>query len=165
MPIKVNVRVIAATNQDLARAVKESRFREDLFHRLNVIRINTPPLRQRRDDIPLLLSHYLAQGGNRDNEVLFEFLWRDLDLQPKPIDTLPLTRYFGSPFGWMVARTGWDDQSVIAQMNINEYNFSNHQHADAGAFQIYYRGPLAIDSGVYSGSSGRYGSLHCRNYY
>jgi len=58
-PIKVNVRVIAATNQDLARAVKESRFREDLFHRLNVIRINTPPLRQRRDDIPLLLRHYL----------------------------------------------------------------------------------------------------------
>ena len=46
--IKVDVRVIAATNQDLARAVKESRFREDLFHRLNVIRINTPPLRQRR---------------------------------------------------------------------------------------------------------------------
>jgi two-component system nitrogen regulation response regulator GlnG len=61
--IKVNVRVIAATNQDLARAVKESRFREDLFHRLNVIRINTPPLRQRRDDIPLLLSHYLAEAA------------------------------------------------------------------------------------------------------
>ena len=62
-PIKVDVRVIAATNQDLARAVKESRFREDLFHRLNVIRINTPPLRQRRDDIPLLLSHYLAEAA------------------------------------------------------------------------------------------------------
>ncbi len=63
MPIKVDVRVIAATNQDLARAVKESRFREDLFHRLNVIRINTPPLRQRRDDIPLLLNHYLREAA------------------------------------------------------------------------------------------------------
>lgn len=63
VPIKVDVRVIAATNQDLARAVKESRFREDLFHRLNVIRINTPPLRQRREDIPLLLSHYLAEAA------------------------------------------------------------------------------------------------------
>ncbi len=62
-PIRVDVRVIAATNQDLARAVKESRFREDLFHRLNVIRINTPPLRQRRDDIPLLLNHYLDEAA------------------------------------------------------------------------------------------------------
>jgi len=61
--IKVDVRVIAATNQDLARAVKESRFREDLFHRLNVIRINTPPLRQRSEDIPLLLKHYLAEAA------------------------------------------------------------------------------------------------------
>ncbi len=61
--INVDVRVIAATNQDLARAVKESRFREDLYHRLNVIRINTPPLRQRREDIPLLLQHYLAEAG------------------------------------------------------------------------------------------------------
>jgi two-component system nitrogen regulation response regulator GlnG len=61
--IKVDVRVIAATNQDLARAVKESRFREDLYHRLNVIRINTPPLRQRQEDIPLLLQHYLAEAA------------------------------------------------------------------------------------------------------
>jgi len=62
-PIKVDVRVIAATNQDLARAVKESRFREDLFNRLNVIRINTPPLRQRREDIPVLLNHYLTEAA------------------------------------------------------------------------------------------------------
>ena len=63
VPIKVDVRVIAATNQDLARAVKESRFREDLYHRLNVIRINTPPLRQRREDIPALFQHYLADAA------------------------------------------------------------------------------------------------------
>jgi len=67
VPIKVDVRVIAATNQDLARAVKESRFREDLFHRLNVIRINTPPLRHRREDIPALLQHYLAEAGEELN--------------------------------------------------------------------------------------------------
>jgi two-component system nitrogen regulation response regulator GlnG len=62
--IRVDVRVIAATNQDLARAVKESRFREDLYHRLNVIRINTPPLRQRREDIPALFQHYLSEAGD-----------------------------------------------------------------------------------------------------
>jgi two-component system nitrogen regulation response regulator GlnG len=61
--VNVDVRVIAATNQDLARAVKEGRFREDLYHRLNVMRINTPPLRHRRQDIPQLLRHYLADAG------------------------------------------------------------------------------------------------------
>jgi len=61
--IKVNVRVIAATNQDLARAVSDGRFREDLYHRLNVMRINTPPLRHRRQDIPTLINHYLADAG------------------------------------------------------------------------------------------------------
>ncbi len=65
--IKVDVRVIAATNQDLVRAVKESRFREDLYHRLNVIRIDTPPLRQRRADIPVLLKHYLAEAARELN--------------------------------------------------------------------------------------------------
>jgi len=61
--IKVDVRVIAATNKDLAKSVAEGSFREDLFHRLNVIRIDTPPLRDRREDIPVLLNHYLAQSA------------------------------------------------------------------------------------------------------
>ena len=62
--LKVDVRVIAATHQDLVRAVKEGRFREDLYHRLNVIRIDTPPLRHRRQDIPALLNYYLVQSAS-----------------------------------------------------------------------------------------------------
>ena len=78
--IRVNVRVIAATNQDLARAVKEARFREDLFHRLNVIRINTPPLRQRREDIPLLLKHYLAEAAKELSAPTKAFASEALDM-------------------------------------------------------------------------------------
>jgi two-component system nitrogen regulation response regulator GlnG len=59
-PIHVDVRIISATNQNLSDAVADGRFREDLFHRLNVIHIQTPPLRRRREDIPLLLQHYLS---------------------------------------------------------------------------------------------------------
>jgi two-component system nitrogen regulation response regulator GlnG len=59
LPVKVDVRVIAATHQDLESRVKEGLFREDLLHRLNVIRIEVPPLRQRLEDIPELLQHYL----------------------------------------------------------------------------------------------------------
>ncbi len=63
IPISVNVRVIAATHQNLAQAVEEGRFREDLLHRLNVIRIESPPLRDRPDDVPLLLNHYLHKAA------------------------------------------------------------------------------------------------------
>ncbi len=63
VPVRVDVRVIAATHQDLEERVKQNMFREDLLHRLNVIRIEVPPLRQRREDIPELLMHYLSAAA------------------------------------------------------------------------------------------------------
>lgn len=62
-PIKVNVRVIAATHQNLEQRVKQGLFREDLFHRLNVIRLRLPPLRERREDIPLLTRYFLQKSA------------------------------------------------------------------------------------------------------
>lgn len=65
----------------------------------------------------------------------------------------------------MISRTGWDDDCAMAEMKIGEHYFGNHQHLDAGSFQIYYRGPLAIDSGSYQGSAGGYNSPHNKNYF
>ena len=64
-PLKANVRVIAATHQNLEQRVKEGLFREDLYHRLNVIRLRLPSLRERREDIPLLTRHFLTQSARQ----------------------------------------------------------------------------------------------------
>src|SRR5499427_4743294 len=63
LPVRIDVRVIAATHQDLEERVRQNLFREDLLHRLNVIRIEVPPLRSRREDIPELLMHYLSAAA------------------------------------------------------------------------------------------------------
>jgi len=65
--VKVNVRIIAATHQNLETLVAQGRFREDLFHRLNVIRIHIPPLRERSQDIGLLMRHFLYQSAKELN--------------------------------------------------------------------------------------------------
>jgi two-component system, NtrC family, nitrogen regulation response regulator GlnG len=64
-PLKANVRVIAATHQNLEQRVKDGLFREDLYHRLNVIRLRLPSLRERHEDIPLLARHFLAQSAKQ----------------------------------------------------------------------------------------------------
>jgi transcriptional regulator with PAS, ATPase and Fis domain len=69
---KVNVRIIAATNQNLLEASQNKTFREDLFYRLNVIPINIPPLRERRDDIPPLIKSFLIKHGDGEQRYLDE---------------------------------------------------------------------------------------------
>jgi two-component system nitrogen regulation response regulator GlnG len=77
-PIKANVRVIAATHQELEARVKQGLFREDLFHRLNVIRLRLPPLRERREDIPLLAKYFLQKSAH------------DLGVEPKRLSDAAL---------------------------------------------------------------------------
>ncbi|HWJ93861.1 MAG TPA: sigma 54-interacting transcriptional regulator, partial [Telluria sp.] len=64
-PVKANVRVIAATHQNLEQRVRDGLFREDLYHRLNVIRLRLPALRERREDIPILARHFLVQSAHQ----------------------------------------------------------------------------------------------------
>lgn len=67
-PLRVDVRILAATNTDLDRAVVDGRFREDLFHRLNIIRIHVPPLRDRREEVPVLAAHFLSHLSSRSGK-------------------------------------------------------------------------------------------------
>jgi transcriptional regulator with PAS, ATPase and Fis domain len=75
-PIRVDVRVIAATNRDLKRAMEHGEFREDLFYRLNVLRLEIPPLRDRRDDIPVLARYFLAHFSERHRKDVHGFTAR-----------------------------------------------------------------------------------------
>lgn len=84
--IKANVRVIAATHQDLEVRVKEGNFREDLFHRLNVIRLRLPALRERREDVPMLARHFLQQSA------------KQLGVEPKRISDAALERLMSFAF-------------------------------------------------------------------
>jgi len=85
-PIRANVRVIAATHQDLEERVRQGLFREDLFHRLNVIRLRLPPLRERREDIPILVRHFLQKSA------------QELGVEPKRISEAALRHLQGYPF-------------------------------------------------------------------
>jgi DNA-binding NtrC family response regulator len=79
--IAIDVRVIAATNRDIQQDVKQGRFREDLYYRLNVVPIVLPPLRERREDVPLLAKHFLDLYSLRNDKIFFDF-------QPEALEAL-----------------------------------------------------------------------------
>ena len=85
-PMRTNVRVIAATHQDLEVRVREGLFREDLFHRLNVIRLRLPSLRERREDIPVLVRHFLAKSS------------RELGVEPKRLSDAAMAYLLAQEF-------------------------------------------------------------------
>ncbi len=88
-PVKVNVRVIAATNKDLAEEIKNGTFREDLYHRLSVILINVPSLDSRKEDIPLLANHFIEQICN-------EYGRPPMEIEPEAIDELQNRSWTGN---------------------------------------------------------------------
>jgi len=86
-PIQVDVRVVAATNKNLEEEIAKGTFREDLYHRINVIPLNVPTLRERREDIPLLAQHFLkelAQENNAPEKILTPQALEVLSAQPWP---------------------------------------------------------------------------------
>ncbi len=78
-PIEVDIRVVAATNKDLQAAVADGSFREDLFYRLNVVRIELPPLRERREDVPLLAAHFLDKYATENQKPIKGFSPESID--------------------------------------------------------------------------------------
>jgi transcriptional regulator with GAF, ATPase, and Fis domain len=88
-PLKVDVRIIAATNTDLEEMVAQGRFREDLYYRLNVIRLRVPPLRERRSEVPTIVSYYI-------NHYSAKFGRKDIQITPQAIDLLMVSDWPGN---------------------------------------------------------------------
>ncbi len=138
----------------------------DVNHNNRIIPTYTNPMMMAASYFsdPYLQAEFERKPSMEPHLLLMELLWRDFSLKGKAPDDLPLTMYSGSPFGWMIARTGWDKNCAMVEMKVNEQFAGNHQHLDGGAFQIYYKGPLALDTGFYQGRKGGYNSANNKNY-
>ena len=116
-----------------------------------------------------LKSLYKNEKTVISKEYLEGLIFNDVTLKESDVSDLNYSKYFAYPSGSYIARTGWDDNSVIVNMKVNELKLDDHNHLDAGGFQIYYKGNLATDSGYYqlkknNDESSIFGSDHHVNY-
>lgn len=88
-PIQIDVRIVAATVKDLVKEANEGRFRDDLFYRLNVLPIHIPPLRERKEDIPLLVNHFITAHNESLNK-------RVVGIEPRALDALMKYKWYGN---------------------------------------------------------------------
>jgi two-component system nitrogen regulation response regulator GlnG len=126
--VKVNVRIIAATHQDLEQRVKEGSFREDLFHRLNVIRIHLPSLRERREDIALLMQHFLQQAA-QELEVEAKVLLPDVEAYLKQLDWPGNVRQLENLCRWLTV------MAPGKEIRLDDLPVEMHQAQNAGSPQ------------------------------
>ncbi|RFU45655.1 nitrogen regulation protein NR(I) [Paraburkholderia sp. DHOC27] len=136
-PLRANVRVIAATHQNLESRVRQGLFREDLYHRLNVIRLRLPALRERSEDIPLLTRHFLQKSA------------RDLGVEPKRVSEEALAYLASLPFQGNVRQlenlANWLTVMAPAQTIEIKDLPPDLVPAQAGAVEMLAGGPLAAD--------------------
>ncbi len=99
--------------------------------------------------------------------LMLYLLLNDSNVPMEDCEELPLTVYSGDEQGTMTARTGWSEDDLTVSLRMPEEYFRGHQHLDAGSFEVYYKGALLLDSGIYKdGKTGQaYGSDHYNNYY
>ncbi len=143
-PIKVDVRIIAATNTDLERMVADGRFREDLYYRLNVIRLQVPPLRERRSEIPTIVNHYIEHYSEK-------FGRRDITITAQAMDLLMVCDWPGNvrqvcnEVQRIIARA--EDGTVITPDHLSPElrRMSEHMFTPAGAVA---HGSVSIDTGA-----------------
>jgi transcriptional regulator with GAF, ATPase, and Fis domain len=137
-PLKVDVRIIAATNSDLEGMVADGRFREDLYYRLNVIRLRVPPLRERRSEIPTIVNYYI-------NHYSAKFGRRDITITPQTLDILMVcdwpgnVRQLTNEIQRIIART--EDGTIITPDHISPELRRVAAHAPSGSASTLNHAP------------------------
>ena len=129
-PIKVDFRCVAATNKPLEQAIEEGRFRPDLFYRLNVFRIELPPLRERRDDIPMLVDHFVRKFSREMNKKIIR-------VNPRAMDLL---QHYNWPGNIRELENAVERAMVVSQEpELRERDFTIQPHATTAAPQLEAR--------------------------